>query len=197
MNHRGTCAACSRTIDLAAKVCPYCGANPDTGERPDTQAILQEIFQGREVSATENVIEYARQRQGVVIAISVFVLFLLLGGLHQFVTARNNSAVTDAPAVPLTELTDITRREDATPVKMPELTFQYDGRPDSMRTFIAERGAAPPPEVLAAQQAATQANAAATPPPAVAGGGARRPLPPAQPQRLPLPGPAPSTATRR
>lgn len=188
MSHAGTCAACSRSIDLSAKVCPYCGANPETGERPDTQAILQEIFQGKEVSTTDNVIEYARQRQGVVIAISVFVLFLLLGGLHQFVTARNNSAVSAAPPVPLTELTDITRREDVAPVKMPELTFQYDGKPDAMRTFIAERGAAPPPEVIAAQQA----NAAAASP--APGTGARRPAP-AQPQRLPLP--APATATRR
>lgn len=192
MNHRGTCTACSRTIDLAAKVCPYCGANPDTGERPDTQAILQEIFQPKEVSATENVIEYARQRQGIVIAVSVFVLFVLLGGLHQFVTARNNSAVSAAPAVPLTELTDISRREDATPVKMPELSFQYDGKPEAMRTFIAERGAAPPPEVIAAQQATAQANAAAAAP--APGTGARR-LPAPQPQRLPLP--APATTTRR
>lgn len=193
MNHRGTCAACSRTIDVAAKVCPYCGANPDTGERPDTQAILQEIFQPREVSATDNVLEYARQRQGIVIGVAVVVLFLLLGGLHQFVTARNNSAVTDAPAIPLTELTDVSRREDAAPVKMPELNFQYDGRPETMRTFIAERGAAPPPEVLAAQQAAAQANAAAATP--APGTGAARPAAPAQPQRLPFP--PPTTATRR
>lgn len=172
MNHRGTCASCSRTIDVAAKICPYCGANPDTGERVvDTQALLQEIFHPRETSATENVIEYARQRQGIVIGVAVVVLFVLLGGLHQFVTARNNAAVTDAPAVPLTELTDVTRREDATPQPLPDIGFQYDGRPQAMRTFIAERGAVPPPEVIAAQQqqaaqqnAAAAAQRAATPP---------------------------------
>src|SRR5688572_32140787 len=45
--------------------CPYCGANPATGERVDTQAILQEVFSPREMSTSESVLEYARQRQGV------------------------------------------------------------------------------------------------------------------------------------
>jgi hypothetical protein len=187
---------------MAAKVCPYCGANPDTGERVDTQAILQEIFQPREVSATENVIEYARQRQGIVIAGSIFVLFLLLAGLHQYVTARNNSEVSGAPAIPLTELTDVTRREDTAPVKMPEIEFQYDGRPQSMRTFIAERGAVPPPEVVAAQQAAQlaaqqqKAAAAVQSKPAPAAG--TRPAAAPAPARPQQPQPAlPAQNTRR
>ena len=39
-------------------------------------------------------------------------VFLVLAGLHQFVTARNASAVTDAPAVPLTEITDLANQSD-------------------------------------------------------------------------------------
>ena len=157
MSERVNCTACDRTIDAAAKVCPYCGANTLTGERVDTQAILQEIFQPRTVSTGESVLEYARQRQGIVIAISAFVGFLLLAAMHQYVTARNNSAVTDAPAVPLSEVTDVTRRADeAAPIPMPKVEFQYDGKPESMRTYIAERGEVTPPEVLAAQQAAQQ-----------------------------------------
>lgn len=161
MTDRATCAACNRTIDAAARICPYCGADPTTAERVDTRAILQEVFQAKEVTTSESVIDFARQRQGIVITISLVVLFLVLGGLHQFVTARNASAVTDAPAVPLTELTDVTRREDVAPVPMPEIDYQYDGRPQAMRTFIAERGAVPPPEVVAAQQAPTAAAAPA------------------------------------
>ncbi len=58
------CAACKHPIDAAAKVCPYCGANPTTGEKAvDTQAVLQEIFKPREVTTGESVLEYARQRQ--------------------------------------------------------------------------------------------------------------------------------------
>lgn len=160
---RGVCAACDRTIDESAKLCPYCGANPLTGERVvDTQAVLQEVFQPREVSTSASVLEYARQRQGAVIAISAFVAFLIIAALHQFVTMRNATAVTDAPAVPLSEITDVTRKADETaPVPMPELNFQYDGNPKALQTYIVEAGAIPPPEVVAAQQAEAQQKAAA------------------------------------
>jgi hypothetical protein len=172
---QGTCAACSRVIDSAAKLCPFCGANPASGERLDTQAILQEVFRPREMTTSDNVLEYARQRQGVVVTISVIVGFLVLAGLHAFVTQRNASDVTGAPAVPLSEIADMAKRADeTTPRPMPELNFQYDGKPQTMRTYIVERGAATPPEVLAAQQAEAlakaQAQAAAQPAkPGVAG----------------------------
>lgn len=142
----GTCAACGRSIDAAAKLCPYCGADPSSGQRVvDTQAILQEVFHPRELTATENVIEFARQRQGIVVAASIFVAFLALAGLHQFATMRNASVQNDSPAVPLTEITDIAnQKSDVTPVAMPELDFPYDGKPQAMRTFIVERGAVAP-----------------------------------------------------
>ena len=147
----GICAACSRAIDASAKLCPYCGANPATGERLDTQALIQEVFRPREMSTSDSVIEYARQRQGVVTAVSIFVGFLILVGIHQFVTKRNANVVNDQPAVPLTEITDVTKKSDElTPVPMPKLDFQYDGTPQRMRTYIVERGAVPPPEVAAA-----------------------------------------------
>jgi RNA polymerase subunit RPABC4/transcription elongation factor Spt4 len=152
------CVACQREIDPAARMCPYCGANPTTGEKVDTQAILQQMFKARELSASESVIEYARHRQGIVIAATCAVIFLVLAALHQFVTMRNDSAVSSAPAVPLTEVTDLQDQNDANKaVPMPKLSFQYDGKPQAMRTFIAEQGATTPPEVLAAQQAAAQA----------------------------------------
>lgn len=148
------CAACTRSIDAAAKLCPYCGADPATGERVDTQAIIQEVFQTRTLSTSESVIEYARQRQGIVLGVSLLVAFLLLAGLHQFVTMRNANSVTAAPAVPLTEVTDVAKRRDETaPVPMPELDFPYEGRPQSMRTFIVERGAVAPAPPLPAQPA--------------------------------------------
>ncbi len=167
----GVCAACNRAIDASAKLCPYCGANPVSGERLDTQALLQEVFRPREVSTSDSVIEYARQRQGVFIAVSVFVGFLIIVGIHQFVTRRNANVATDLPAVPLSEITDVTKKSgDMTPVPMPDLDFQYDGSPQRMRTFIVERGAVPPPEVAAAPQNA----------------------PPAQPQQV-VPRPQPPT----
>jgi hypothetical protein len=180
---RTVCAACKRNIDAAARLCPYCGANPATGERLDTQAILQEIFRPREVSTSDSVMEFARQRQGVVIAVSVFIAFLIIGALHQFATMRNATAVTDAPAVALSEIADVTKRpDDTTPVPLPNLDFQYDGRPRTMRTFIVEQGAVTPPEVIAAQQAAAAAAKPQTPRPGQA--------PQPQPAR-PTPQPAP------
>ena len=142
----GTCAACGRSIDASAKLCPYCGADPSTGQRVvDTQAILQEVFHPRELSTTENVLEFARQRQGIVVAVSIFVAFLILAGLHQFVTMRNANVESDTPAVPLTEITDVAKQKsEAAPVPMPELDFPYDGKPQTMRTFIVERGAVAP-----------------------------------------------------
>jgi predicted phosphoribosyltransferase len=157
-----SCAACKRTIDAAARLCPYCGANPATGDRVDTQSILQEVFRPRETTRSESVLEYARQRQGVVVAASVLAGFLLLAALHAYVTRRNQTDVTGAPAVPLSEITDVANKpDDASPQPMPDLAFQYDGNPQTMRTFIVERGATTPPEVLAAQQAAAAAKAAA------------------------------------
>jgi len=141
------CAACRRSIDAAAKLCPYCGADPHTGERMDTQAILQEVFRPKAMTRSESVLEYARQRQGAVIAISVIVVFLVVALLHQFVTARNDKAVTDAPAVPLTEIADVANQSsEQQHAALPPLDFKYEGRPQTMRTFIVEPGAVPPPQ---------------------------------------------------
>lgn len=162
----GVCAACNRAIDATAKLCPYCGANPQSGERLDTQAIVQEVFRPREVSTSDSVIEYARQRQGIFIAVSVFVGFLIIVAIHQFVTKRNANVASDLPAVPLSEITDVTKKsDDMTPVPMPSLDFQYDGSPQRMRTFVVERGAVPPPEVAAATQTAPSVPPRTQPPP--------------------------------
>jgi len=141
---KAVCAACQRKIDASAKLCPYCGANPVTGERIDTQAILEEVFHPRQISTTESVLEYARQRQGIVIAISIFVGLVVLAALHQFVTARNSTATTTSPAVSLSEITDLANQQREAPPAMPAVEFQYDGRPQVMQTYLVEPGAVAP-----------------------------------------------------
>lgn len=181
------CRACGHSIDAAAKLCPYCSANPATGERMDTNAILQEIFRPKEMSTSETVLEYARHRQGVVLGVSLAVAFLLLAGLHQFVSARNDTVGADASAVPLTEVADVSGLDESKPQPMPKLDFMHEGQSRTMRTYIIERGATTPPEVIAAQQAAAAEAAAkaaaAAPKPAVP---AATPGP-AQPQAQPQP----------
>jgi hypothetical protein len=150
---KAVCVACRHAIDEAARLCPYCGADPRTGEKVDTQAILQEVFQPRHVSATEEVLEYARQRQGIVIALGILITLLVLAGFHQFVVQRNRTAVSDAAAVPLTDVADLyNESEETRPLPMPELQFQYDGHPQNMRRFIVEPGAVPPPQLPPQQQ---------------------------------------------
>lgn len=146
---RAVCVACRHQIDAAARVCPYCGADPRSGQKViDTQALLQEVFHPREMSATDNVLQFARQRQGIVIAIGALVVLLLLAAVHGIATRRNERTVNAAPAVPLTEVADLTNQpSDIRQLPMPELKFEYDGHPQTMRTFIVEPGAvAPPPE---------------------------------------------------
>lgn len=146
MTDKAVCAACGHDIDAAARVCPYCGADPRSGNRiVDTKAILQQEFHPRKVSATEGLLEYARQRQGMVIAGAALLVLLILGGLHQIIVKRNQTAVTSAAAVPLTDVTDLNNQSQETQtLPMPELKFQYDGNPKTMRTLIVEQGAVPP-----------------------------------------------------
>jgi hypothetical protein len=165
---RIACASCRHDIDAAAKLCPYCGADPRTGQKPvDTQAMLNEMFHPRETSASDTVFEFARQRQGVVVALAVLIAILLLAGLHEYVTRRNARDVSAAAAIPLTEVTDLNNQSDENkPLPLPNLEFQFDGHPQTMRTYVVEPGAVTPPEVVTAQQATQTAPAAQPPVPA-------------------------------
>ncbi len=149
---RIVCVACSHEIDAAAKVCPYCGADPRSGQKADTEAVLQEMFPPKVEPKSRSVVEYARQRQGVVAVLGAFLVVLLLTALHGFVTRRNESAVSANAAVPLTDVTDLGNQADETkPQSMPDLKFQYDGRPQTMRTLIVEPGAVAPPAPTSTQ----------------------------------------------
>lgn len=146
MSSNAVCAACRHAIDDAAKICPYCGSDPRTGEKiVDTQALLQEVFHPREVSTAEGVMQYARQRQGLVITFAVILVLVLLSGFHQLVVRRNRTVVSEA--VPLTDVADLSNQpEETRALPMPDLNYQFDGDPKTMRSFIVEPGAVAPPQ---------------------------------------------------
>jgi hypothetical protein len=151
---KAVCVACRHAIDDSARVCPYCGSDPRSGEKIiDAQAMLHEMFQPKRARMGEGILQFARQRQGIVIAIGVAVLVVLLAAFHQFVVERNATAVSDAAAVPLTDVADLSNQSaDNQPQPMPDLKFQIDGNPKTMRSYIVEPGAVTPPDVLAQQQ---------------------------------------------
>ena len=177
------CAACRHSIDAAARICPYCGANPATGEKIDTTAIVQEVFKPKHMTTSESVLEYARHRQGIVIVIGVALAFLILAGLHQYATIRNNTEVANGPAVPLSDVADLSDQPtENQQIAMPDLSFQYDGHPQTMRTYIVEPGAVAPPQNAAPQNGALQngAPASAGGSPAISPQPAKAGAPPAQ-----------------
>lgn len=152
---RAVCVACRHAIDDAARVCPYCGSDPRTGEKViDAQAMLHEMFApSRRAGMGEGLLQFARQRQGVVIAIGIGALVLILALFHQFIMQRNATAVSNAAAVPLTDVADLSNQsQDNQPQQMPDLKIQIDGNPKTMRSYIVEPGAVTPPDVLAQQQ---------------------------------------------
>ena len=122
-----SCVACKHSIDDQARLCPYCGADPVTGEKVDTQAVIEQVFHTKKLSAADTVLDYARRRQGIVVALVAIVVFLGLAMLHQFVTARN-STVSSGPAISLSEIADVANEKDDTrPAPMPAPTTSSPG----------------------------------------------------------------------
>ena len=144
-----SCVACKHSIDDHARLCPYCGADPATGEKVDTQEAIEQVFHTKKLSAADTVLDYARRRQGIVVALVAILVFLILAAVHSFVTARN-STVSDGPAISLSEIADVAnQKNDTQQTPMPDLKYQFDGRGQAMQTFINEPGAvapAPPPQ---------------------------------------------------
>jgi hypothetical protein len=158
------CANCRHSIDDTAKLCPYCDADPRSGRKIDAAPLIKEEFATREVGTGESVMEFFRARQGVVITVAVIAAFFLLYGLHAFVTKRNQSAVNAAPAVPLTEVADLSNQADQVrELPMPPLPFQFDGKSQTMRTFVVEPGAVAPPPPPPTSTQSPSGTPAATP----------------------------------
>lgn len=141
------CTACHHTIDAKAKLCAFCGADPRTGEKYDQSPLVEQTFPRRaDLPARERVLDFFRHRQSIILTAVIVGLFLALVGLHRFVTLRAANTASDVPAIPLSEIADISARSDhQTPLPLPDLPFAYGGSPKTMRTYLMEPGAVQPP----------------------------------------------------
>jgi len=139
------CTACRHAIDDTAKLCPYCGADPVTGERFDTKPLIEKHFpRKKQLSGFETVIEFLRHRQSIVVGVVAVVVLLLLLGLHSLIITRNATLADASAAVPLTEVSDVNQRSQEDQVPMPVMSFAYDGNPQTMHVPITEPGAIAP-----------------------------------------------------
>jgi hypothetical protein len=139
-----TCRSCQRPIDANAKVCPYCDAEPESGQRSDSREAVETLFPPkRETSFTERIVNTLRARQGIIVIAIVLGAFVLLFAAHQFITARNEGLTAQIPAVPLTEVTDLSRQTPEE-VPLPELEYFIEGSARTMRTYLVEPGAVRP-----------------------------------------------------
>ena len=153
MNETGKieCNACRRLVDNHARICPYCGADPHSGETVKGQPRIDELISPKQdQTPVEKVASTIRSRSGAVLAASIVIGLILLVALSTWVNQRQRSMVADVPPVPLTEVTDLSAardQQDAEELELPELEPEFDGDASSMETFILEEGAvAPPPE---------------------------------------------------
>jgi hypothetical protein len=183
------CVNCRHEIDASARLCPYCDADPKTGARVDTGTLMNEVFtRKQDLAVHESALEFFRARQGIVVATVIALALLALYGAHQFVTERNRTAVSNAAAVPLTEVADLSNQSDqAKELPLPEMQFQYEGHPQTMRTFVTEPGAVAPAPPPAPPGTSTAPPAAAPGAQRPAAGVPVAPHPAAAPTRQPAP----------
>ena len=147
------CRSCHRQIDAAAKACPFCGADPDTGAKVELKSLVDSHFPPRaKLTQTERAAQFVRARQGVVITIVAAIGVLLLAGLYQFIAQRNQQQPDDVPPVPLTEISDASQSASQE-LPLPDLKFACDGNPRAMQTYLVEPGAVAPAAPAAAQPA--------------------------------------------
>jgi hypothetical protein len=145
MTETKECAACGHEIDAAARICPYCAGDPETGRRVDPAPILQSHFPMKDTAPKARVVEFLRERQGLVVAAVIIGVFLLVGAAHQMVTRRNLALESSAPAVPLTDLADLNQPPEEKQLPIPDLEFRWTGRAETMDVLLVEPGAVAPP----------------------------------------------------
>lgn len=138
------CAACDHMVDPQARACPYCSADPRSGEKHRPAVPVDDLLsRKKEESALRRAMHAIRSSESLLLPLSVGIGVLLLIALSTWVT-RHQSATTDVPAIPLSEVTSVQRTDQEAPMDLPDLQFQFDGNPSSMESLILEEGAVSP-----------------------------------------------------
>ena len=147
------CASCRHLIDEAARICPYCGANPSTGEKYDPSHLVQRHFKPKpELPPHESVLQFIRTRQSIVVSLVIIGVTLFAFTLHQIISRRNQTTVSDVPAIPLTEIADLSAKPTGPEeLPLPDLVFEQEGQSRKARTLLVEPGAVAPPQPASAR----------------------------------------------
>jgi cytoskeletal protein RodZ len=146
------CEACAHMVDPNARACPYCGADPRTGEKLRPAVPVDDLLsRKKEESALRRAMHAFRSNENLLLPLSVGVGVLLLIALSTWVT-RQQSAATDVPSIPLSEITSVQRTDQEAPTELPEIPFQFDGNPSSMESLLLEEGAISPEQETDAEE---------------------------------------------
>jgi hypothetical protein len=138
------CAACGHMVDPQARACPYCSGDPRTGKKHRPAVPVDDLLsRKKEEPAFRRAIHTIRGNENLLLPLSVGVGVLLLIALSTWVS-RQQSAATDVPSIPLSEITSVQRADQEAPVELPEIPFQFDGNASSMESLLLEEGAISP-----------------------------------------------------
>lgn len=137
------CPRCGRKIDQAARVCPFCGADTESGAVVDEEErqVVEEVFGGDRDEDHPLLIFYRKNQQ----IILILGLLVAIGALLGVTAMMSGSGEREVQAVPLSELTTPPDQERAGEApEMPEPEFTVPGNAETFETFLTEEGAVAP-----------------------------------------------------
>ena len=138
------CINCRHQIDELARICPYCGADPRTGERIDPKPVLDEHFSRRTpATGAGRAGELIRRNRVLVAVLVAMALALTVFALNDLTTERLSSRGGEA-AIPLAEVADLSWRPEVEELPIPDIEFLHSGDAKRLRTLIVEPGAVKP-----------------------------------------------------
>lgn len=159
---RKICNHCSREIAADARICPFCGADPDSGVLDDQEEsrLVRETLLA-ESEKESQFAEFLRENRQILL---ILALLVGIGALLGVTAMMSGGDAREVESVPLSELTSLPDEpdEEGRILEMPEPDFSIPGDPSTFETWVTEQGEeAPTPEEIAAEEQSRARRAAA------------------------------------